>query len=291
MTLEESIYAALTSSADLVNLVGDRIYPTDQAPFDLPAPWVYYTVTDSEPENLDLKGDYTQVKNALELDILGRSYTQAKSIRSAIYNALHKYRGGQIRACFWSGEQLTQIEEGYHFSLNFSVWGTSANLVERLSSQARIVTQENLFRVFPDGQNIGLELTPNGLFLPGGKVYPTPPPLLALTAISAGTIPTRHNLKGEFRVDGQPVIGLGIWDYILGAIIDEAYRRSPWGYVRVKFWALDSPNADWGIFPMLIGSVENEFWTPEIIDEGIAGNGPIFNNNIVVGRVYGVEFI
>lgn len=165
-SVEESIRTALGASAALAALVGNRIYPNRVPNDDTPTPWLYYSTPDSTPiDDLDAGPDLWA---DLELDILAEDYDTARAIADAAYNALHTYRGGQVKRALWAGGSSNVIDLGYHLTERYRVHGTrSGVLLVEGSSQGQIEAGVGSVKIRPSGGPVVAEFTSSGLTVTG----------------------------------------------------------------------------------------------------------------------------
>jgi hypothetical protein len=127
-SIQESLYAALTSDPTLVGLVGDRIYPGQVPDDEEPTPWLFYAVPESDPyDSLD-DDDGQDVQSQVEFHALGDTYAEAKGVIDALQAVLDTFNGGAVGRAFWKGTSEETTEEGYHHAARFTVFWNPASV-------------------------------------------------------------------------------------------------------------------------------------------------------------------
>ena len=150
MTPSEQVYQRLASDTVITGLVGDRIYPNSIPDHTTPTPWVFYTFPDGEPdgEQLDASEDGSF---SLTVDVLAEDYDQGKALADAVWSRLHGWQGGQVKGAFWTGMSEQPVDEGYHFSREFTVKASIANVIPTGDGTARIVSGAGFVDIMPNG--------------------------------------------------------------------------------------------------------------------------------------------
>ncbi len=120
-TIQETLRAVLGADLVLTAIVGDRIFPGDIPDDEPPAPWVLYTVPESNPID-DLDGADTDVESEVDFDIYADTYAEAVAIVAAITDALKTYSGGDIKRALWAGTTEDVTEDGHHHAARFRMW-------------------------------------------------------------------------------------------------------------------------------------------------------------------------
>ncbi len=163
-TVEESLLEHLAGDTALADLVGGRIFPNDPPDYDAPTPFVFYQVTDADPEPLaTLDGPSTAAVYTVEFTVAADQYADAKAVELALMSRLSGFAGGQVQRCLWTGSSSQPTEAGYLYDVRFRIWGGDAAIVP---------TQLGLPRV---------EVLADGLYFGGRLVGPFDPPTVAGT--------------------------------------------------------------------------------------------------------------
>lgn len=122
MSVESEIYSRLSGYADLTALVGAKIYPLTIPPaIALPA-LSYFKVSDIPTHAMGSDGDIKTVR--VQVSCWAATYNAVKSIEVQVRAALSRYRGGNIKDCFFDGSiDLYESETlAFHVPVDFIVF-------------------------------------------------------------------------------------------------------------------------------------------------------------------------
>lgn len=180
MQIETSIYQRLSTYTALTDLVGTKIFPnvpTDNS--QIPA--VTYRIVSAEPQ-LTTAGSADLTKYMLQIDVWAFNLDTTMSAMAAVKNALHLYQGGNIHRAFLNSQNTEQAEDGYNGVLQFTVWGTTANVTATTTANA-VINSGTDFITFNACSNV-LRLDCTGLTLNGSKLTDSGPTNLSFTAVT-----------------------------------------------------------------------------------------------------------
>ena len=170
MQIEQSIYQRLSSFTALTDLVGTKIFPnvpTDNS--QIPA--VTYRIVSAEPQ-LTTAGSADLTKYLLQIDVWAFNLDTTMSAMGAVKNALHMYQGGNIHRAFLNSQNTEQAEDGYNGVLQFTVWGTTANVTATTTANAVIQTGTDFINLNACSHQLRLDC--NGLLLDGQPLFSLP---------------------------------------------------------------------------------------------------------------------
>lgn len=128
MTLEEALFAHLTTSAGLIALVGDRVYP-GHIPQGVTQPAIVYLKV-SDPRGRTF-GRAQFAKPRFQFSCWGETYASAKAVAHQVRAALENFAGMlggaagvEVRNAFFENElDLHDPETGlHHIPVDFSIW-------------------------------------------------------------------------------------------------------------------------------------------------------------------------
>jgi hypothetical protein len=122
MPVQNEIYSRLSTYAGLIALVGMRIYPLT-IPDKEPLPAVTYFIVSDVPEHaMGADADIETIR--LQISCWADDYDAAKAIEVQVKTALSRYRGGNIKDCFFDNslDLYDGNEDIYHIPIDFIVF-------------------------------------------------------------------------------------------------------------------------------------------------------------------------
>lgn len=117
MSLNPPIYALLQADATVTGLVGDRVYPSGDAPETVASPYVVWSVVASVPEPL-LDGAPPTDQYRVQVDCWATARAAAHATATAVRDALEQ-------AGYLLGVNLDERDpdtKEYRLSMDFSIW-------------------------------------------------------------------------------------------------------------------------------------------------------------------------
>jgi len=117
MSIETTLYTALSTTSGVTNLVSTRIYP-QVAPDSAAVPYVTYQVIAGAPYN-KLAGAPDSERKIIQVNCISNSYANAKAIAEAVKAALNVSIGYLTS----EGDDYFSQTENHRVRLDFSLIG------------------------------------------------------------------------------------------------------------------------------------------------------------------------
>ena len=137
MTLETAIYSELSTTAEVIAVVGTRIYP-QVAPLTVSYPFIVYSVINSIPEH-HMGGASALTNVSMQLDVWAVTVAELLDIVEVLRNDLDGFRGDMgtenldILSCFMETRRtfeevdpLGKKAPVFRSDMDFSIWHVSS---------------------------------------------------------------------------------------------------------------------------------------------------------------------
>lgn len=122
-TLISSIYSVLSADADIIALVGDRIYPV-RAPQRTPQPYIVFTQVSGNASN-HVSAQSNEREARIQVDIFARRYAIGDELRDSVISALQARSEIMSSTDVWfcslefSSQDYFDSDDLFKFSLDF----------------------------------------------------------------------------------------------------------------------------------------------------------------------------